>query len=90
MIPFECDICIFRNLRRGNPKDFSPCDQLLLLCIQIMNLDAFWSSESSTVRANKGKVAQILGFSGLVGLRGPFDYEGPYPDYDYCGYEVFC
>ena len=21
-------------------------------------------------------------------MQGPFDYEGPYPDFDYCGYEV--
>ena len=60
MVPFECDLCIFRKLRRENPKAQSPSDQLLLLCIRRMNLDAFWSSASSTVRANKNKVNQML------------------------------
>ena len=29
MVPFECDLCIFRKLRRENPKAESPSDQLL-------------------------------------------------------------
>ena len=53
-----------------------------------MVLDAFWSSASSAVNANKNKVKQMLNFSALIGTRGPFDYEGPFPDFDYCGYEV--
>ena len=88
LIPFECDLCIFRKLRFAEPKEKSPSDQLLLACIRRMQLDAFWSLSSYTVKGNCYKVKQILKCSDEVGLKGPFEYQGPFPSYDYCGYEL--
>ena len=88
LVPFECDLCVFRKLRQENPVSSNPQDDLLLACIRRMNLDAFWSRSSSTIRGNRDKVRQMLSFSDIVGLNGPFRHEGPFPNFDHCGYEV--
>ena len=88
LVPFECDLCVFRKLRQHNPVSSNPQDVLLLACIRRMNLDAFWSRASSTSRGNRDKVRQMLSFSDIVGLNGPFRHEGPFPNFDHCGYEV--
>jgi len=41
LIPFECDICVFRKLRKTEPTNKSPMDKLLLAAIRRMNLDTF-------------------------------------------------
>jgi hypothetical protein len=88
MVPFECDCCIFRKLRKSDPIPRDPSDELLLACIRRMNLDTFWSRAPDTVKGNKDKLADMLKLSQLVGLQGPCVHDGPYPDYDHCGYEV--
>jgi len=40
LIPFECDLCIFRKLKKMNPVEGRPGDDLLLGCIRRINLDA--------------------------------------------------
>jgi hypothetical protein len=40
------------------------------------------------VLGNRDKLADKLSLSHLVGLKGPYVHDGPYPDYDHCGYEV--
>ena len=88
MIPFECDTCIFIKLRHHYPNHNIQSDKLLLQCIRRMNLDAFWSRESSTVISNKRKAKKMLEASRLVGLEGPFKYSSSFPTFDHCGYEV--
>jgi hypothetical protein len=61
---------------------------MLLGCIRRMNLDAFWSRAEDTVNGNRDKLADTLTLSNLVGLQGLCVHDGPYPDYDHCGYEV--
>jgi hypothetical protein len=41
MVPFECNLCIFRKLRKKDPLARDPQDDLLLACVRCMNLDAF-------------------------------------------------
>jgi hypothetical protein len=53
-----------------------------------MNLDTFWSRASDTVNGNRDKLSDMLNLSKLVGLEGPCVHDGPYPDFDHCGYEV--
>jgi hypothetical protein len=88
MVPFECDLCIFRKLRKMDPLPRDPQDDLLLACVCHMNLDAFWSRARDTVHGNRDKLADKLALSPLVGLQGPCIHDGPYPNYDHCGYEV--
>ena len=88
LIPFECDLCIFRKLRKVDPLVISSKDQLLLVCIRRMNLDAFWSRARSTVAQNTRNVKTSIKFSESLGLQGTFEHQGPYQDWDHCGYEV--
>ena len=88
LVPFECDLCIFRKLKSRNPMAANIPDSLLLACIRRMNLDACWSRAKSTALSNRDKVAFGLKMSALVGLEGPYESDGPLPDFDHCGYEV--
>ena len=47
-----------------------------------------WSSATLTVRGNKGRLAESLRMSRLVGLQGGYEHVGPLPYYDHCGYET--
>ncbi len=53
---FECDLCHFRNCCQRNPREGDSKDQWTLLCIRRANLDAFWSREISTVKANLSRL----------------------------------
>jgi hypothetical protein len=55
MVPFECDLCVFRKLKRRSPDLTNPGDDLLIACIRQRNLDAFWSRSKYTVRGNHKK-----------------------------------
>ena len=78
MIPFECDLCIFRKLRGTDPEASSSQDILLETCIRRMNLDAFWSRAKSTVYQNKRQLMNSLELSVMVGLQGSYEHAGPY------------
>ena len=77
-LPFECDLCIFRKLRRTNPISNLSKDDLLLACIRHMNLDAFWSRTRLTVQYNTQLVRASIKLSELLGLKRPFEHSGPY------------
>jgi hypothetical protein len=51
-IPFECDLCHYRNLRKQDPSLTDPQDVYLLTAIRRANLDAFWARASSTTVKN--------------------------------------
>ena len=88
MVPFECDLCVFRKLRKTSPDVTPSDDRLLLACILRMNLDAFWSRASPTVTGNRDHLSFGIKISKTVGLHGPYLHDGPMPSYDHCGYEV--
>ena len=90
MVPFECQICIFRKLRLSEPDMSSPTDTLLLSVLIRANLDTFWSSQTGTVAQHVGKLKAGIGFSDRLGLKGPYQQKGHLPPYDHCGYEVAC
>jgi hypothetical protein len=89
LIPFECDLCIFRKLTKTKaPVTRNPQHDLLLSCIRRINLDAFWSRSTATVNGNRDNLKQGLVLSLLVGLDGPYNHEGAYPRFDHVGYEI--
>ena len=49
MTPFECDLCIFRKLRKVDPTPNISQDELLMVCIRRINLDSFWARVTTTV-----------------------------------------
>jgi hypothetical protein len=86
--PFQCDLCIFRLLRKAEPDYQSASDRLLLACIRRANLDAFWSREKRTVEGNFNAMKRAMAASEIVGLSGGYPPPGPFPYEDVCGYEV--
>lgn len=86
--PFQCDLCIFRVLRKSNPDLNSRQDRLLLACIRRVNLDAFWSREKRTVEGNFSAMKRAFAKSEMLGLTGGYPAPGPFPFEDICGYEV--
>ena len=51
-IPFECDLCQFRNVNERDPIHGNSKDNYALLCIRQAILDAFWSQDTSMVSGN--------------------------------------
>ena len=88
LVPFECDNCIFVKLRGVVPSPQKDSDKLLLTMIRRMNLDAFWARARGTVAENTSRIKRTINFSNSLGLLGPFEHTGPYPNHDHCGYEV--
>ena len=85
MTPFECDRCVFHELRRSPPGPTNQQDKLLLACIRRANLDAFWSRSSDTVKQHLGQVRMGMAMSAIVGLAPPIPSPGPLPSFDHCG-----
>eukprot|EP00956_Cyclotella_meneghiniana_P029333 scaffold70717_cov42-Cyclotella_meneghiniana.AAC.1 len=57
-VPFECDLCHFRNMRKRNPDFSSHRDVYLLMMVRRANLDACWARASSTVAGNLSRAAK--------------------------------
>ena len=54
-----------------------------------MNLDAFWSRASSTVKQNHLLATRMIDRSSKVGIPyGPFIRRQPFPSFDHCGYHT--
>jgi hypothetical protein len=52
MVPFQCEVCHFRNIMLTDPDDTSARDVEMMDLMRRANLDAFWSREISTVKSN--------------------------------------
>ena len=77
MIPFQCNVCNFRNMQqrdRGSDRK----DTILLRVIRRASLDAFWGRESSTVAANRNGVMKLHKVSLDLGLNYIFPDMGPF------------
>jgi hypothetical protein len=83
--PFQCDLCVFRNLQGRNPGEH---DGLLLECIRQVNLDALWGRETATVDSTRRAVAQTVKILAQVKLEPPYPPLGPFPVMDNLGYAI--
>jgi hypothetical protein len=52
MVPFQCDLCHFRNIMSRNPWTSKWQDHEILEYISRAILDSFWSREAGTVAFN--------------------------------------
>ena len=73
-IPFECDLCHFRNICGRGPVFQSKRDAWTLLVIRRANLDAMWSRETSTVSNNLSRLK--LDYRDAMQV---FSFEDPLP-----------
>ena len=70
-VPFECDLCHYRNMRKKDPDFGNSRDVYLLMVIRRANLDACWARASSTVSGNlKRAVRDNLETAVRTGLAG--------------------
>jgi hypothetical protein len=77
LVPFKCDLCIFRKLAKVKlPQPGNPQHSLLMSCIRRLNLDAFWSRSTATVQGQRDKLKQGLALSSLVGVERRCTEEG--------------
>jgi hypothetical protein len=76
-VPFECDLCHFRNVTGRNPHWEDQRDNFTLLCIRRANLDVMWSRAATTVKNNLGRLRQdYYAAMSLFDLRQPLPLLG--------------
>ena len=80
MVPFQCDLCHFRNLMGRDPLLGNIADDESLCLIRRANLDAFWSRTSNTVSTNLRNLQTVKNWGGDLGLNllpdtGPFELQ---------------
>jgi hypothetical protein len=55
-VPFECNLCSFRNVCGRHPVFMNKKDQYTLTCIRRVQLDVMWAREPHTVASNWARV----------------------------------
>ena len=90
MCSFQCDDCVFFNLKGRYPKSESKQDQLLCICIRRAILDSFWARERSTVEKNCRELRNVQKTAELIGLNEPLPERGPFPIGDHQGISIAC
>jgi hypothetical protein len=79
MIPFQCELCNFRNILGQDPDQSDRLDFEILDMMRRANLDAFWSRETSTVGSNLREAQRMermtarLGLPAITPLMGPWE-----------------
>jgi hypothetical protein len=91
MIPFQCDLCHFRNIQNRNPDPRKYAkDGLALRCIRRTNLDSLWSRESSTVSRNASQARTMEDLGEDLGFDSVAPPMGPFPLDDTFGMKIAC
>jgi len=88
LIPFQCDLCSFRNLCLRNPQEHDPHDTFLLCCIRRANLDSVWGRESHTVKATLRNAQQLVSMWRLARVPIELPHRGHFPVRDVLGLRV--
>jgi hypothetical protein len=89
MTPFQCDSCHFENCKKRSPIEGNLQDEVALLGIRRANLDALWSRERSTVRANRLQGKMWISVSESAGWTDHgLPKRGPYPVEDTFGMQA--
>ena len=52
-VPFECELCYYRNMNKQDPVDGCKKDGDTFIGIRRAQLDVFWARESTTVPGNQ-------------------------------------
>ena len=87
MVPFQCDLCIFRLLFKRNPTN-TVGDYDHLTVIRRMNLDSMWAREPSTTKANLRSLIKFISTCETLGMEPNLPPLGPFPFSDDFGYSV--
>ena len=89
MVPFQCDICHFRNITKRDPGLNPVADRTLLIGIRRAVLDSFWSRSASTVANNLGGIKKFWNIGkNQLGLEQLMPEMGPFPLKDLWGMHI--
>ena len=55
-VPFECDLCHFRNMNKPDPVYGCKKDEDTYIVMRRAQLDVFWAREPSTVASNLSRL----------------------------------
>ena len=74
-VPFECDLCHFRNMNGRSPAYGDKKDYDTLMVIRRANLDACWARETRTVTSNLGRIRRdYLDATTMFNIGNPLPY----------------
>lgn len=91
LVPFQCDVCHFYNLKGRLPMLGDQTDVLLQACIRRAILDSFWSRETGTVTGNMYNLRKIMHHSQALGTESQaLPPRGPVPVKDLWGMNLAC
>ena len=80
MTQFQCELCHFRNIMGRNPLvEIHDGDRELMADFRRANLDAFWSREPTTVRANLSESLRGEKYGERTGMPSVTPEMGPFP-----------
>ena len=86
LVPFQCDLCWFRNIHKRDPDRRSYVDCRLMGYIRRANLDAIWSRSPSTIGNTKSGIANLIMAWKELGLPIDLPALGPWPVADKMGF----
>lgn len=78
-VPFQCDLCSFRNLTKRSSEPGSQADVRLLVYIRRATLDAFWSRATGTISRSMTGMRKMLRYCNELRIPPPFEQLGPLP-----------
>ena len=87
LVPFQCDLCVFRLLFNRNPT-LTTGDYDHMTVIRRMLLDAMWSREPTTARANLRSLTKLISTCETLGIAPNIPPLGPFPFSDQFGYYI--
>lgn len=87
MLPFQCDLCVFRSLFKRDPKG-GTSDKEALEVIRRMNLDLIWSREPGTIDKNLLYLNNIITTCEASGFDPELPALGPLPFEDVYGWSI--
>ena len=88
-IPFQCDLCVFRDLNFRDPIASLPKDSTTLVAIWWMNLDAMWAREPDTAKNNLSRIRRDCSDAlALFSMVDPLPYLPTHTVGDCLGYKA--
>jgi len=85
MVPFQCELCHFRNVYGREPKKINLKDKEFFKFVRRDNLDAFWSREPTTVAKNLSQLNRMSKTENKFGFASTTPPLGPFPVADDLG-----
>lgn len=86
VVPFQCDLCWFRNIKSRDPLSSSLVDERLLHFIRRVNLDLIWAKSPGTYASARTGLNNILKSWKQLGLHPSIPPMGPWPLADNIGF----